>query len=115
LGIVNSGFIAWLFRQYFGSLALAGGYLRIGVPQISQLPIVPINRHENNDATVERIVTLVDQMLALHKSIAAAKTDHDKTALQRQIDATDKQIDQLVYQLYGLTDEEIGIVEEVVK
>ena len=32
--------------------------------------------------------------------------------LQRQIDATDRQIDQLVYELYGLTDDEIKIVEE---
>ena len=37
---------------------------------------------------------------------------HEKTAIQRQIDATDRQIDQLVYDLYGLTDEEIRIVEE---
>jgi hypothetical protein len=36
---------------------------------------------------------------------------HDKTILQRQIDATDKQIDNLVYELYGLTEEEIKIVE----
>jgi len=40
------------------------------------------------------------------------KTDHAKSLIQRQIDATDKQIDQLVYELYGLTDEEIKIVEE---
>ena len=38
-------------------------------------------------------------------------SDHEKTALQRQIDATDRQIDQLVYELYGLTVEEIEIVE----
>jgi len=37
--------------------------------------------------------------------------DHEKTALQRQIDATDRQIDQLVYEFYGLTEEEIRIVE----
>jgi hypothetical protein len=36
----------------------------------------------------------------------------EKTIIQRQIDATDKQINQLVYQLYGLTEEEIRIVEE---
>lgn len=41
----------------------------------------------------------------------ATKTPSDRTAIQRQIDATDRQIDQLVYQLYGLTDEEIAIVE----
>jgi len=33
-------------------------------------------------------------------------------SLRRQIDATDRQIDQLVYELYGLTDDEIRIVEE---
>lgn len=36
-----------------------------------------------------------------------------QTAIQRQIDATDRRIDQFVYELYGLTDEEIRIVEEV--
>lgn len=50
-------------------------------------------------------------MLALHKQLAAARTDHEKRALQRQIDAMDKQIDQLVYELYGLTEEERKIVE----
>ena len=34
-----------------------------------------------------------------------------KTAIERQIQTTDKQIDQLVYELYGLTEEEIRIVE----
>ena len=34
---------------------------------------------------------------------------------QREIDATDRRIDQLVYQLYGLTDDEIRIVEEATK
>jgi len=47
----------------------------------------------------------------LHKRVAAANLSHEKTALQRQIEATDKQIDQLVYQLYQLTPEEITIVE----
>ena len=50
-------------------------------------------------------------MLALHQQLAAAKTPQDNNLLQRQIDATDKQIDQLVYALYGLTDEEIALVE----
>jgi len=50
-------------------------------------------------------------MLDLHKQLAAAKMSHDKTAIQRQIDATDRQIDKLVYELYDLTDEEIAIVE----
>ena len=48
----------------------------------------------------------------LHQELAAAKAPHDQTVLQGQIDATDRHIDRLVYELYGLTDEEIAIVEE---
>ncbi len=59
------------------------------------------------------MVALVDQMLELHKQLTSAKTDHDKTVIQRQINATDQQIDQLVYELYGLTEDEIKIVAEV--
>lgn len=44
--------------------------------------------------------------------MANAKTPHAQTSVQAQIDATDKQIDQIVYELYGLTPEEIRIVEE---
>jgi hypothetical protein len=44
--------------------------------------------------------------------VTCAKTAHDKTVLQRQIDATDRQIDRLVCELYDLTEEEIQIVEE---
>ncbi len=40
-----------------------------------------------------------------------AKAPHDKESLQRQISATDREIDRLVYELYGLTEEEIKIVE----
>jgi hypothetical protein len=50
-------------------------------------------------------------MLALHKKLAAANIPADKQLYQRQIAATDRQIDALVYALYGLTEEEIEIVE----
>ena len=53
-----------------------------------------------------------DNMLTLNKQIQDTKTPHDKEMIQRQIDSTDKQIDRLVYELYGLSDEEIKIVEE---
>ena len=58
------------------------------------------------------MVALVEQMLALHKRLAGARTPTQKELLQRRIEATDRQIDRLVYELYGLTEEEIKIVEE---
>ena len=45
-------------------------------------------------------------------ALPQARTDHDKTLLQRQIKTTDHQIDKLVYELYGLSDDEIAIVEQ---
>ena len=51
-------------------------------------------------------------MLKLNKDNKSARTPQDKEFIQRQIDATDKQIDKLVYELYGLTEDEIKIVED---
>jgi len=54
---------------------------------------------------------LIQKMLDLHKKLAESKIPDEKTRLQRQIDSTDCQIDNLVYDLYGLTDSEIAIIE----
>ena len=50
-------------------------------------------------------------MLELHKFKAGAKTQSEEDVYQRQIRAVDESIDRLVYALYGLSEEEIGIVE----
>ena len=47
----------------------------------------------------------------LTKKLQDASLDHDKELLSRQVEATDAAIDKLVYELYGLTEEEIKIVE----
>ncbi|MBI3242160.1 MAG: hypothetical protein HYZ49_07695 [Chloroflexi bacterium] len=57
------------------------------------------------------MLSIVKSMLELHKRLGAAKPPVDRELYQWQIDATDKQIDALVYELYRLTDEEIAIVE----
>jgi hypothetical protein len=57
------------------------------------------------------MVSLVESMLELHKRQASAGTPREKEILSRQIAATDESIDKLVYELYGLTEEEIKIVE----
>jgi len=58
----------------------------------------------------DKTVALVERMLALHQKLAAAAISADKQLYQRQIEATDRQADRLVYELYGLTQEEIEIV-----
>ena len=61
------------------------------------------------------MVSLVETMLDLHQRLADVSNPADRELLQRQIDTTDRAIDQLVYELYDLTDEEIRIVEEATR
>ena len=91
-------------------------FAEIKVIYVERLPIRQVdfsNPAEKNRHN--RMVSLVERMLELHKQLAAVKTGDDKTRIQRQIDATDAQIDRLVYELYELTGDEIKIVEGAAK
>ena len=68
------------------------------------------DKHGTMSAGHDRMVGLVETMLKLHKDLPKAKTPHEQESLQRQIATTDKAIDTLVYELYGLTKEEISVV-----
>lgn len=59
----------------------------------------------------DQLVSLVDQMLETQKLFHNAKTENDKKIYKQKIDLLDNQIDRLVYDLYGLTEDEIKIVE----
>jgi hypothetical protein len=110
LGLLNSRLLTFRFA-YIGKLK-SGGILEYFWNSVSRLPIRRINFADSTD--VERhdcIVSLVQTMLDLHAELPSA-TGHAATAIRRQIEATDRRIDQLVYELYGLTAEEIAIVEE---
>lgn len=112
LGCINSRLSSFWFEQTYDKLQRKI-FPQFKVKELSSFPVPPINFSDPADkAHHDRMVALVEQMLSLHKKLAEAKTDHDKTILQRQIDATDHQIDRLVYELYELTEEEIKIVED---
>ena len=109
LGIFNSNLMWWYLKQT-GNV-LRGGYFRFKTNYLNPFPIKTINFNTEEKKYHENIVALVVSIIESYKNIRLAKTPQEKTALERQIEATDKQIDQLVYQLYGLTEEEIRIVE----
>ncbi len=93
-----------------------GGFYRLKIIYVERLPICTIDFSDPEDvARHDKMVKLVENMLDLNKRLAEAKTGHEKTLLSRQIEATDKQIDALVYELYGLSEEEIAIVEEAAR
>ena len=111
LGVLNSSFLDWLAK--LSNSRFGNGYYSFNRQYIEPLPIcAKANGEPLHERIHGRIVILVEQMLTLHEARRSAMTAHHKTSIQRQIDATDAEIDQLVYELYGLTTEEIRIVEE---
>ncbi len=110
LGVLNSRLIS--FYAISHSPVFSGGYFKFSSPYLKKLPIRTIDFDNPADkARHDKMVSLVEQMLDLHKKLAKATIPHEKQMIQRQIDATDRQIDALVYELYELTEEEIKIVE----
>ena len=111
LGVLASKLISFFIRSYFDEATRV--FPQIKVTQLRILPIRTIDFDNPNDKAMhDKMVNLVERMLDLHKKLAPAKIPDEKTKIQRQIDATDRQIDQLVYKLYNLTEEEIKIVEQ---
>ena len=110
LGIMNSKLMDFAYTMMNPEKGEA--LAQVKKYHIEQLPIRPINFSDKSDkAKHDKMVALVERMLDLHKRLAKTKAPDDKTKLQRQIEATDREIDRLVYDLYGLTEEEIKIVE----
>jgi hypothetical protein len=113
LGLLNSRLGQFYFvRTCAGLEGKNDIYLRFFGQYLEGFPIRTIDFTSPADvARHDQVVTLVERMLELHRKLAAEQVPHARTVLQRQIDATDRQIDALVYELYGLTDAEIAIVE----
>jgi TaqI-like C-terminal specificity domain len=106
LGLLNSNFI----RLWFNTNFEAG--LHIKINQLQKIPIVNINlKNPQQKSQHDSIVNCVNQLLAAKQKLAQAKEGRDKDFLTNQCNALDTQIDNLVYTLYSLTNDEISIVE----
>ncbi len=111
LGILNSWLMTWRHHRR-SPKAKKALFPKVLVSDLKNIPIRAIDFADKSDkARHDEMVKLVERMLDLHKQLATARTAPETTALQRQISATDKQIDKLVYALYELTDDEIALVE----
>ena len=111
LGILNSSLIYFLFKSILPKLR--GDFCEPNYVIFKDFPIHTIDFSDPIDKSRHDImVTLVEHMLELHERLAKPTAESERTSLQQQIDETDRQIDNLVYALYGLTEEEIAIVEE---
>jgi hypothetical protein len=114
LGLLNSKLLFWHLKNL--SNVFRSGWITCTKQYFGLLSIKKILfKNKKEKAFHDKMVSLVEVMLGLHKKLAAVRTPNEKTRIERQITATDHQIDSLVYELYGLTDEEIKLVEDAGK
>jgi len=110
LGVLNSELLQRLWTERFFDQRRT--FPKIKGTYLEQLPIRRIDFSDATDKSRhDEIVAKVEARLEAKKQLAKAKTDKDKTYYENKCAALDRQIDRLVYDLYGLTEEEIQIVE----
>lgn len=111
LGILNSSLIKYCYRKFIPEQGKA--FAEVKAINVKQLPIVNINlKISQQKQQHDEIVNCVTQLLAAKQKQTQMKESNDKEFITNQCNALDTQIDNLVYELYGLTNDEIKIVEE---
>ena len=102
LAYLNSKLASWLFRTLFYDKHLAGKYISINATLLRELPIKEISLSKQ-----QPFITLVDNIL----SITRDSDYSNNPKKQSKVSAFKGKIDKMVNELYGLTPEEIDIIE----
>jgi hypothetical protein len=111
LGLLNSSLLDWYLKKI--STTMRGGFFRYFTQFVEKLPIRRIDFSDSQDkAQHNRMVGLVTRMVDLNKKKHSGKlAPSELERVEREIAATDAEIDKLVYELYGITAEERKITQ----
>jgi len=110
LGILNSKISDFVMHSI--SSTKQGGYFEYKPMYLQQLPIRTIDFNNPSEKAIhDKLVSLVDRILELHKKKSSIPPSAERDKIEREIAITDEKIDEIVYVLYGITDEEIAIVK----
>ncbi len=104
LGILNSNVTTFFISKV--ASCFKGGYYSFGKHSFEHFPL------PSSELNNEPLINLVNEMLKLHKDLQNTKIPTERKLIQQQIELTDKKINEIVYELYNLTEEEINIIEE---
>ena len=110
LGILNSQLINFLFKKFLPKLR--GGFYEPSYVFFKDFPIKKVDLKDKSEKLLhDEIVKLVETMLQLQKEKQTATLPNQQQQIEQRIAYTDNKINEKVYTLYGLTDEEIKIIE----
>jgi len=108
LALLNSRLLSFIFKIQNLSSGMAGGYMNVNKNNLGKLPIAEVTLKQKTD-----LVKISEKMINLNVQLKRATEKSDKWyKIKKEIERTDKIIDQKVYKLYNLTTEEIKIIEQ---
>ena len=112
LALMNSNLLNFYHSHKYLDLS-KNLFQKILIQNCKKFPIRVINAKSKSDLEGQsEIIKLVDQLLALNKEVLSVSLESKLNQLQRKIDYCETRINQIVYQLYDLTEEEIKIIEK---
>ena len=111
LGILNSRLMGFVARH---TLPVArGAYRKYQGPAFEKLPIyVPDFDDPVQAALHDRLEALVGEMMRVKNRIKEQRAGEEDAAIMQKAKDLDRQIDAVVYRLYGLTEDEIALVDD---
>ncbi len=110
LGILNSKLCTYVFSKI--SSRIRGNFLRWKSQYVRQIPIKNIDLSKTTQKNQhDKMVELVEKMLELNNKKSTLPPSSKREKIEREIKITDEEIDELVYELYGITEEEKKIIE----
>lgn len=107
LGLLNSKLLEWYLKQI--STQMRGGWYSFEAKYIKHLPIVIPSKEQQKFE--KEIIALVEMIIKLKQEKQSTSLSEKEEQLKQRILYTDEKMNKLVYELYGLSEEEIGIVE----
>ena len=110
LALLNSRLLTWYYRTVQPRVGKMFAEIKINLINDFPMQFGEILSPSQNKIC-QRLVSLTDQMLAAQVALRNPTWGADRKSTKQRITILDNQIDALVYQLYGLTTEEIAIIE----
>jgi methylase of polypeptide subunit release factors len=107
VGLLNSKIVQWFAQHTFN--IVRGGYIEWIPTNVARIPIPTVTTTQH-----EAIEALVSKLLAAHAKPPAGSEPAGGSAAEGQgphVEAWERELNELVYQVYGLEDEELAIIE----
>jgi hypothetical protein len=110
LGLLNSKLYSYIYKEINKHNAMSGGFMNVSKKQLDDFIFYNCKDHSDK-VKYEKIINHVKQLLELYQEFHITSLDSKKEQIKGKIEYNEDKIDEIIYELYGLTKEEIELIE----